>query len=127
MILQRIALLTLLGSAMPATSAAPDVDMRIDRVTDDASHAVFRGIVTGDAPEPLRYELSLIKTGASGVSRVRQAGTLMLEPGSENVTSSIATKMERDDRYQVDLRLYRGDQLVAEKVLLYPDANQTGN
>jgi hypothetical protein len=71
----------------------------------------------------LRYELISEKFAGASRSTTRQAGNVLANPGRATVLSTLNLSLNPGDRYTVAFRLYEGDTLVAERVLVYPPAD----
>jgi hypothetical protein len=71
----------------------------------------------------LRYELISEKSAGASRSTTRQAGSVLANPGRAAVLSTLNLSLGPGDRYTISFRLYEGNTLVAERVLVYPPAD----
>ena len=94
-------LLSALALTMHAPNAAAELQFWIDQERDPASQVLFRGMVAGDSPAQLRYELRLSQAGAGGRTNVQQSGALQVIPGEPGVTSTIRARIRPEDHYRV--------------------------
>lgn len=61
----------------------------------------------------IRYELTAVKRGPSGRSTTRQGGRYMLAAGRPKELSRLTLGLGAGDTYCLELRLYRGAELVS--------------
>lgn len=63
------------------------------------------------------YRLSMHKNGGNGRSTSNQGGFFKAEPGEKVSLSRIKINLEDGDSYSIDLKIYYGQELVAEKFI----------
>ena len=99
----------------PVHAAEPELKARI--VVEDAPDASkqFVGYVTAQQPFEGRYELTGEKKGVAGNARVKQAGVVKAAPHQATRLSHLAFgSIAADDHYTIQLKIYRGKDLVAQ-------------
>ena len=102
-------------TAMSAQAAGPELTARI--LVEDAPNASkqFVAYVTTQQPFEGRYELTGEKKGVAGNARVKQAGFVKAAPHQAVRLSHVAFgSIAADDHYLVQLKIFRGNQLVGE-------------
>lgn len=67
----------------------------------------------------LRYQLDIEKKGQSGQSVSSQSGSAQLAAQSTDVLSRVKLNIQENDRCDLRLRIYQGNQLLIEKKSQY--------
>lgn len=62
----------------------------------------------------LKHQLIVKKTGRSGKTRSVQRGSVYLQSQGKKCLAQLRLKVSKDDRYQIELKVYKGRDLVAE-------------
>jgi len=76
--------------------------------------------VSGPPGERLRYEIVVRREGAGNSSDNRQSGTVVLDgTGSARLATS-SVSVGRGEAYTVDVKIYEGDRLAAERSVSGP-------
>ena len=68
----------------------------------------------------LRYELKAKKTGNAGRAETSQTGSVEITSGKKKCLSRLGLSVSANDRYQIELKLYKDEKLVAEDFVSYP-------
>jgi hypothetical protein len=68
----------------------------------------------------LRYELKAKKTGKAGKAQTSQSGSVEVAGGQQKRLSRLDLSVSAQDRYQIDLKVYKDVELVAEDSISYP-------
>lgn len=76
--------------------------------------------VAGPAGKRVRYEIEVRREGASQSSSSSQAGSVRLDDGGRAQLASSSVSVQPHQRYEVVVKLYEGDQLVAQESVRQP-------
>ena len=76
--------------------------------------------VAGPAGKALRYELDIRRDSQGSSSSSSQAGSVQLDNNGMAQLSSNAVTVNPRDKYQVTLKLFDADRLVAEQSVRHP-------
>ncbi len=109
--------LLLTGCLMIAPAHAAEPELKASILVEDAPNASkqFVAYVTTQKPFEGRYELIGEKKGVAGNARVKQAGAVKAAPRQNVRLSHLAFgAIAADDHYSVLLKIYRGNELVAQ-------------
>lgn len=68
----------------------------------------------------MRYELKAIKTGQAGRADTFQAGSVEIAGGQKECLSELKLSVSTSDQYQIELKVYKGVEAVAEDLVSYP-------
>ena len=76
--------------------------------------------VSGPANATVRYDMQVKREGEAGSSTSSQAGTVKLDGKGEAHLASNSVSVAPSDRYEVTVKLFDGDKVVAEQSHQYP-------
>jgi predicted aminopeptidase len=76
------------------------------------------------AARSLRYVLEAEKAGTSGKSRSSQSGAVQLLADKRQPLSTLLMNLQRDDRLYLNLKVFEGERLIAEKILDLPEVSE---
>jgi len=94
------------------------VKVWISAEPDAAGGSLFVGYASADSALTLRYELVGEKRGSGGRSSVSQGGRVAVAPGLAARLSQVSFgRLGESDHYSIHLRVYDGEDLVAETAL----------
>ncbi|MEX0773641.1 MAG: curli-like amyloid fiber formation chaperone CsgH [Balneolales bacterium] len=81
--------------------------------------AAIRGMFLNNSDEQVRfvYRLSMHKKGEAGRSSSNQGGFFIAEPGEKVSLSQISITLKDGDTYSINLKIFYGQELVAEKFI----------
>ncbi len=106
--------------AMGKARSASPVEVWLEAAPADGK-VVVQAFARGGPVPQLRYELSSDKTAGSGSSTTRQAGLRKLACCDPVVLSTISLAGGASDRYRITLKVFAGNELLAEKSLAWPE------
>jgi len=75
--------------------------------------------VTGPAGKTVRYEITVRREGKSGSSNSSQSGRARLDSG-ETKLASTSVSVQPGEHYEVIVKLYEGERLVAQQSVAHP-------
>lgn len=76
--------------------------------------------VVGPADKSLRYEMKVRREGQGRSSNSSQSGTVKLDADGRGQLASNSVNVSPSDHYQITVRLFDADRLVAEQSARYP-------
>ena len=76
--------------------------------------------VSGPADKSLRYEMKVRREGAGRSSNSSQAGTVRLDAQGRGQLASNSVSVSPSDSYEITVRLFDANQVVAEKTARVP-------
>ena len=76
--------------------------------------------VVGPADKSLRYEMKVRREGQGKSSNSSQSGTVRLDAQGHGQLASNSVNVSPSDRYEITVRLFEGNQVVAEQSARYP-------
>jgi hypothetical protein len=116
-----VAMVAAVGPAVSAQPVAGPVQAWVETSTAGGG-ATFVGRLRSVGPLSARYELTATRQGPSGRSSTRQAGTVKLPAGGEQRLSELGlAPLGPQDRWEVVLKVFQGDALVAVHRVGSPD------
>jgi hypothetical protein len=108
----------ILAVAVPLASA--DASWRLDPGTELRNGNLrVEPKVLGRPGASVRYEIEVRKSG-SGSSNSTQSGRARLGENGEATLASTSVSVQPGDRYDVEVRVYEGDRLVARRTVEQP-------
>jgi hypothetical protein len=90
----------------PAIDCLIEADARADQIT-------LRGRITTSAPASGHYDLSVVKSGASGTSQIKQAGEYSALPQKPAYVGSVVLDYRPGTNYTANLVISYGDKSYA--------------
>ena len=108
-------------SCTPSQPKSSDYDAWIAIESDDSgikAKAYCRNNTLVDAV--VRYELKATKTGKAGKAQTSQSGSVEIAGREKNSLSRLGLSVSADDRYRIELKVYKDEKLVAEDSVSYP-------
>ena len=112
---------TCILSCSPSQHKSSDYDAWI-AIESDNSSVEIEAYCLNNTPEDavLRYELKAKRTGKAGKAQSSQAGSVEIARREEECLSRLSLSVSANDRYRIELRVYKDGQLVAEDSISYP-------
>ena len=77
-------------------------------------------VVTGPGGKTLRYEMNIRREGKGGTSATSQAGPGRLDGAGKGQFAYNSLSINPGDRYEITLKVYEGDRLVASEQAVEP-------
>lgn len=108
-------------SCMPSQPGSSDYDAWIAIESDNAGikvKAYCRNNTSVDTV--VSYELKAKKTGQAGRTQSSQKGSVEVASRDKSCLSQLSLSFSADDRYRIELKVYKDEQLVAEDFVSYP-------
>jgi len=101
------------------TAQAELVESTIDLVKEQTNHVTLIGKAKNlsDNPLDLSYTMDLINKSSGNSSTSNQSGKFKLLPNEEKTLSSSQTNVAPSSKFEVVLKIYQADKIIAEKVL----------
>ncbi|MEN8177690.1 MAG: curli-like amyloid fiber formation chaperone CsgH [Pseudomonadota bacterium] len=87
----------------------------------DGERLVVAAYVEAAHAVKLNYKLVSSKSGKSGNSNTKQAGSVTVADGETHRLMQLRLGVNKQDRYDLKLQVFEQGQLVAEDSLSYPD------
>jgi hypothetical protein len=106
--------------AMADARSAPPVEAWLEAAPAEGK-VVVQAFVRGGPVARLRYELNADKTAGAGNSTTRQAGLRKLACCGPVALSTVSLDAGANDRYRITLKVFAGNELLAEKTLAWPE------
>ena len=105
---------------LPAAALA-DNPYQLDIGTEVHGHNLtVEPTVIGPADKSLRYEMKVRREGAGGSSNSSQSGTVKLDDQGRGQLASTSVSVSPSDRYEVVVRLFDANHMVAEQSARVP-------
>ena len=109
----------LLAAETGASIAQGPVEAWLE-TTPAADQIAITAFARGGPLASARYELTSEKAAGSSRSTTRQAGSLKLACCEPVTLSHLSLGIQPGERYTITLKLFDGEALLVEKILLYP-------
>ena len=111
----------LIALAFVPISAMADNPYRLDIGAEvHGNNLTVEPTVLGPADKSLRYEMKVRREGAGGSSNSSQSGTVRLDAQGNGKLASNSVSVSPSDHYEITVRLFDAEQMVAEQSGRYP-------
>lgn len=79
----------------------------------------IQGIFKNNSSERVKfvYRLTMHKRGKAGKSSSNQGGLFTAEPEEKKILSQLKVNIQEGDAYSINLKIYHGQELMAEKFI----------
>ena len=102
--------------AFVSAAASADSPYQLDLGAEvRGNNLVVEPTVLGPAEKSLRYEMKVRREAAGRSSNSSQSGTVKLDAAGRGQLASNSVSVSSTDHYEITVRLFDGDRVVAEK------------